>query len=101
MVTISFNVAYATTLEGVLPLTPNTTIYAEDLGLCQDCIDITTSCFACLQTSQQVFSDESLTSPVSDGYYLTYYNGDSLPAVWSIVGGYPLESGFYNGREEE
>lgn len=96
MASINFTVAYATTLEGVLPLTPNSTIYVEDLGLCQPCVDITTSCYACLQTTQQVFSDSGLTSPVADGYYLTYYGEGTLPAVWNIVGGYPQEGGFYN-----
>lgn len=100
MATLNFNVAYATTLEGVLPLTPNSTIYAEDLGLCQSCIDVQATCFPCLQTTQQVFSNEGLTSPVADGYYLTYYNTEgALPAVWHIVGGYPQENGFYNAGE--
>lgn len=96
MATISFNTAYATTLEGVLPLTPNSTIYAEDLGLCQPCLDLNVTCFPCLHTTQQVFSDSGLTSPVADGYYLTYYGEGTLPAVWHIVGGYPQEGGFYN-----
>jgi hypothetical protein len=43
-----------------------------------------------------VFSDSGLTSPVADGYYLTYYEEGYLPAVWHIVGGYPQEGGFYN-----
>lgn len=96
MATLNFTVAYATTLQGVLPLTPNASIYAEDLGLCQICIDDTTSCFACLQSTQQVFSDSGLTSPVADGYYLASYGEGSLPAVWHIVGGFPQEGGFYN-----
>lgn len=98
MAAINFTVAYATTMEGVLPLTPNTTIYAEDLGLCQECLDATSSCFACLNTTQQVFSDSGLTSPVADGYYLLYYNEGALPAIWFIVGGYPQEDGFFNGE---
>ena len=99
MAAINFNVAYATTLQGVLPLTPNSTIYAEDLGLCQSCIDLGASCFPCLQTSQQVFSDSGLTSPVADGYYLTYFGESGLPAVWHIVGGYPQEGGYYNQED--
>jgi hypothetical protein len=99
MAAINFNVAYATTLQGVLPLTPNSTIYAEDLGLCQSCIDLGASCFPCLQTSQQVFSDAGLTSPVADGYYLTYFGESGLPAVWHIVGGYPQEGGYYNQED--
>jgi hypothetical protein len=99
MATLNFSVAYATTLQEVLPLEPSLTIYAEDLGLCQSCIDSTTSCFACLQTTQQVFSNSELTSPVADGYYLTYYSEGLLPAVWHIVGGYPQEGGFYNQEQ--
>lgn len=96
MATINFNVAYATTLQGVLPLEPNSTVYAEDLGLCQECIDSNATCFPCLQITQQVFSNIGLTTPVVDGYYLTYYSEGRLPAVWHIVGGYPQEGGFYN-----
>lgn len=99
MAILNFNVAYATTLEGVLPLTPNTIIYAEDLGLCQSCVEDGATCFPCLQVTQQIFNDEGLTSPVADGYYLTYYTEGSLPAVWNIVGGYPQENGFYNAGE--
>ncbi len=99
MATLNFSVAYATTLQGVLPLQPNSEIYAEDLGLCQSCIDSNANCFPCLQTTQQVFSDSGLTSPVVDGYYLTYYSEGLLPAVWHIVGGYPQEEGFYNQEQ--
>ena len=96
MSVLSFNVAYATTLEGVLPLTPDTTIYAEDLGLCQSCVDLTTTCFPCLQTTQQVFADNQLLTPVADGYYLVKYSEDSPPGVWNIVGGFPQTGGYYN-----
>jgi len=95
MGTLSFLVANSNTLESVSTLTPSVTIYAEDLGLCQYCIDITESCWACLTTSQQVFNDEALTSSVSDGYYLLNYSNGSN-AVWYIVGGYPQESNFLN-----
>jgi hypothetical protein len=98
MAAINFTTAYATTLQGVLPLSPDTTIYAEDLGLCQECLDVTSSCFACLQTSQQVFSDVALTIPVVDGYYMIHYYEGSLPAIWHIIGGYPQEDGFFNAE---
>lgn len=97
MAVLSFTIAYATTLEGVLPLTPDTTIYAEDLGLCQSCIDATTTCFPCLQTTQQVFTDDQLTNPVADGYYLVSYGESGPPGVWNIIGGYPQNGGYYNG----
>lgn len=95
MASLNFTVAYSTTLESVLNLEPNTTVYAEDLGNCQTCVDETQSCWACLTIEQQVFTDVDLTSPVADGYYLVVYASDSK-AVWHIVGGLPQEGGFYN-----
>lgn len=95
MATLNFTIAYSTTLEGVLNLEPNTTVYAEDLGNCQPCVDETQSCWACLTTEQQVFNDANLTSPVASGYYLLVYNEGSK-AVWQIDEGYPQPNGFYN-----
>jgi len=96
MATQNFTIAYSTTLESVLELTPNTTVYVEDLGNCQSCIELTQSCWACISTEQQVFSDEGLTSPVSDGYYMVLYVAEDSKAVWKIVGGYPQSEEFYN-----
>ena len=96
MATLSFTIAYSTTLEGVLELTPSTTVYAEDLGLCQPCVDVVGNCWACLQTTQQVFSDSGLTAPVIDGYYKVSYNEENPNAVWKIVGGFPQTEEFYN-----
>ena len=96
MATINFTTAYSATLEGVLELTPSTTVYAEDLGLCQPCVDIVGSCWACLQETQQVFSDSALTTPVTDGYYKVSYSEENPNAVWKIVGGYPQGEEFFN-----
>jgi hypothetical protein len=96
MATLNFTVAYATTLDAVQSLTPDTTIYAEDLGNCSPCVSETGTCWACLTTSQGVFTDSGLTSSVADGYYMLKYTEDNLPAVWHIVGGFPQEGGFYN-----
>ena len=95
MATLNFTVAYFATLSGVDGLEPSLTIYAEDLGLCSTCVQNTESCFACLQTNQQVFNDGGLTYPVDDGYYLLVY-ANSLKAIWHIEGGYPQEASFYN-----
>jgi len=95
MATLNFMVAYSETLSGVVDLVPSLTIYAQDLLLCNPCINETESCYACLNLQQQVFYDEALTSPVADGYYKTIY-ADSLDATWYIVGGYPQSGGFYN-----
>jgi hypothetical protein len=48
MAALNFTVAYATTLEAVQSLTPNTTVYADDLGNCSSCVSETGSCWACL-----------------------------------------------------
>lgn len=96
MATISFTVAYSANLEGVSELTPSTTVYAEDLGLCDSCVDLVGSCWACLVETQQVFSNPELTTPVIDGYYKVYYNEDSNSAIWNIIGGFPQTEGFFN-----
>lgn len=96
MATLNFTVAYSTTLESVLTLTPNITIYTDDLENCASCISETGTCWPCLLTSQQIFTDSGLTSPVADGYYMLKYTEESLPAVWHIVEGFPQEGGFYN-----
>lgn len=95
MAALNFTVAFSTNLEQVLSMEPSTTIYAEDLEFCNECVVATNSCWACLQTTQQVFNDGGLTSPVADGYYMVVYD-NSLKGVWHIVEGYPQEGGFYN-----
>jgi hypothetical protein len=95
MATLNFTVAYAETLSGLTGLEPSLTIYAEDLILCDSCINETESCYACLSLNQQVFNDEALTSPVANGFYKTIY-ANSMDATWYIVGGYPQSEGFYN-----
>jgi len=95
MAALNFTVAFSTNLEQVLSMEPSTSVYAEDLGLCVECVTSTDSCWACLQTSQQVFNDSGLTSPVATGYYMVVYE-NSLKGVWYIVEGFPQEGGFYN-----
>ena len=92
---ISFSIAYGTTLESVLNLEPSATVYVDDATICQPCVDETGSCWACLTTTQQVFNDGALSSPVIDGYYLLKYS-DDRNAIWHIVGGYPQSEGFFN-----
>lgn len=96
---ISFDTVYSPTLEGVFSSESNATIYAEDLGLCQTCVDLTTSCFACLQTTQTIFYTDQLTNPVMDGYYMVNYGDSMPPGIWYIVAGLPQEGGYYNGVE--
>ena len=71
--------------------TPNTYVYAQDLGNCGPCLPLT--CWPCLTTSQQVFTDVALTIPVSDGYYANELQ-PGQKATWYIVGGFPQGGGF-------
>jgi hypothetical protein len=96
MAILSFTVAYAQSLEAVSGLTPNTSIYVEDLGNCDQCVENVGSCWACITTEQQVFTDENLATPVSNGYYMVNYGEGYGPAVWNIVDGLPQSEGFYN-----
>ncbi len=71
--------------------TPNEYVYAADLGNCAPCLPLT--CWPCLATSQQVFSDPGLTTIVQNGYY----KNEMAPgnnATWHIVGGFPQGAGF-------
>ena len=95
MAALNFTVAFSTNLEQVLSMEPSTVVYAEDLELCSECVATTNSCWACLQTTQQVFNDSGLTSPVATGYYMVVYE-NSLKGVWHIVERYPQEGGLYN-----
>jgi hypothetical protein len=96
MATVSFTIAYSTDLESISGLTPSTTVYAEDLGLCNSCVDLVGSCWACLVETQQVFNNPELTNPVVDGYYKVHYNEDGNAAIWHIVGGFPQTEEFFN-----
>ena len=96
MANLTFTVSFGTTIESSKQDPMDITLYAEDLGLCSVCINDVGSCWACLQTTQQVFTDAALTNPVSDGYYRLSYNESNPYAIWHIVGGYPQEGGFYN-----
>lgn len=95
MANLEFYVGYAPDLADARNTQPSFNIYAEDLGLCTICTDKTGSCFACLQITQQVFTDDTLTTIVADGYYNLFYT-EGNAATWHIVGGYPQSGGFYN-----
>ena len=95
MPNLNFFVGYSTTLSGAQSVELSSTVYTEDLGLCDSCVEITLSCWACLTTEQKVFYDDALLSPVDDGYYVLIYESGNR-ATWYIVGGYPQGGGFYN-----
>jgi hypothetical protein len=66
------------------------TIYAQDLGFCAPCLPAT--CWACLETSQQVYLDSGLTIPVGSAYYAN--NTGLGNSTWNIIGGFPQPAGF-------
>lgn len=96
MATLNFSVAFSTDFESVKTAPVSLTVYAEDLENCQPCVDITSSCWACLTTEQQVFQDVNLTTIVPDGFYSVEYNSEDPSAIWHIIGGFPQPEGFTN-----
>lgn len=97
MSNISFVVSSASTKEDAFALSePTFTIYAEDLGLCDDCNQIAGNCFPCLTTEQSVYSDAGLTTEVGNGYYHFIDESTGYSAVWHIFEGKPVSEGFYN-----
>ena len=87
-----FLVSSGSTQEIACGIGPFFYVYAQDLGNCAGCFGAGLSCWACLSTSQQVFSDPNLTVPVGDGYYNHFDN--SSYRTWYIVGGFPQGAGF-------
>ena len=72
------------------------TVYAQDLGNCGGCSPLT--CWACLSTSQFVYSDPGLTQLVTDGWYTNYMTPPSSnPGIWRIYDGKPQGGGFTGG----
>jgi hypothetical protein len=96
MATLNFSVAFSTDFESVKTAPVSSTVYAEDLGNCQPCVNITSSCWSCLTIEQQVFQDVNLTSIVPDGFYRVEYSPEDPNAIWHIIGGFPQPEGFTN-----
>ena len=88
---LQFLVASGSTQPGACALTPSFYVYAQDLGNCAPCLPFT--CWPCLTTSQQVFTNPGLTIPVGDGYYKNNI-GTGPGNTWYIVGGFPQGGGF-------
>ena len=88
---LAFLVHYGNNHNQACNGTPNTYIYAQDLGNCGPCLPF--NCWACMTTSQQFFTTSSLTTPVADGYYANAFGGGNK-ATWYVVGGYPQGGGF-------
>jgi hypothetical protein len=88
---IQFLVASGSTQGGACSQNPSFYVYAQDLGNCGGCLPLT--CWACLNTSQQLFTNPGLTIPVGDAYYKNEIEPGSN-ATWYVVGGYPQGGGF-------
>lgn len=89
---LSFLVSSGSTQEVACGIGPYFYVYAEDLGNCAGCLPST--CWACLTTSQQVYSDPLLTIPVGTGYYMNETQSGGPFQTWYIVGGFPQGAGF-------
>lgn len=94
MANLTFNVVFATSLEGVTASTSTTTVFAEDLNNCQRCYDLVQNCWPCLSTEQQVFTNQELTNIVQDGFYRFEFGNGHNDGIWHIVGGFPLGAGY-------
>lgn len=71
------------------------TVYAQEyLSNCSGCVGLT--CWACLSTSQTVYSDINLTTPVGNAFY-TNLMAPSQFGTWAIIGGAPQSGGFFGG----
>ena len=90
---LTFLVSSGSTQIGACATTPSFNIYANNEGDCSGCFSAGLTCWACLNTSQQVFLDSGLTTIVPDGYYRNEM-ASSNNATWYIVGGYPQGGGF-------
>jgi hypothetical protein len=90
---LDFLVSSGSTQPGACATTPSFTIYAQNQGDCSGCFSVGLTCWACLNTSQQVFLDSGLTTIVPDGYYRNEMSSGNN-ATWYIVGGFPQGGGF-------
>jgi len=92
---LSFNITSGATKDDACFGGRTGIIYAVNLGNCGGCLPLT--CFPCLNTSQRVYKDASLTTIVDDGYYTNNMDGAGNYGTWYIVGGYPQGGGFSGG----
>jgi hypothetical protein len=96
MSVISFLVSSASTQNDACEIGPYFLVYADDSFIpnqCDGCTGAGLTCWACLSTGQQVFSDSGMTIPVGVGYYMNEMSTNNY-ATWYIVGGNPQGGGF-------
>ena len=96
MSVISFLVSSASTSNNACQIAPYFLVYADDSfnpNQCDGCYSAGLTCWACLSTGQQVFSNSGMTIPVGSGYYSNEMSTNNY-ATWYIVGGFPQGAGF-------
>lgn len=96
MAVISFLVSSASTQNDACQIGPYFLVYADDSfspNQCDGCTGAGLTCWPCLSTGQQVFSNSGMTIPVGDGYYMNEMAIGNY-ATWYIVGGFPQGAGF-------
>ena len=96
MSVISFLVSSASTQNDACEIAPYFLIYADDSFIpnqCDGCTAAGLTCWPCLSTSQQVFSNSGMTIPVASGYYSNQIQSGQYN-TWYIVGGFPQGAGF-------
>jgi len=73
---------------------PSFYIYTNDLGLCGPCFAIPQTCFACVDTSQFIYSDPSLTTLVGNGWYTNEVETGEFKRVY--ISGGQISGGTYS-----
>jgi hypothetical protein len=94
---LTFSVTSGTTKSNACASTTFFNVYAQNQGDCSGCFSAGLTCWACLNTSQQVFLDSGLTTIVPDGYFTNDMNGGGAYGTWYVVGGFPQGAGFSGG----
>jgi hypothetical protein len=94
MSVISFLVSDGLTQNDACGQAPYFLIYANVIpGQCDGCTGAGLTCWACLNTSQQLYLDAGLTIIVPDNYYSNEMSPGNY-ATWYVVGGFPQGGGF-------
>jgi len=97
MAAIQFFVSSGSTQVGACSTFPFMFVYADVVsGQCDGCTAAGFTCWPCLNTTQQLFLDVSLTTIVPDGYYSNQFDPgpNNSYATWYVVGGFLQGAGF-------
>ena len=96
---VSFFVSSGSTQSGACITSASFYVYADVVpGQCDGCTGAGYTCWACLTTSQQLYSDSGLTQTIGNGYYSNNITSNPAGApqynTWYVVGGFPQGGGF-------